>query len=361
MKRPVVLVLTMLLGGALAACNDTRQAQREAPPRPVLVAEAHYAPRERSEALSGVVKARIESDLGFRVGGRIEKRLVDAGAIVHKGDALATLDATDLRLQSEQAEADLAAARSALAQSEAEEKRVTALNRQGWAAGTDFDRITSLANQARAGVLKAERAVSLAHNALDYTTLAADADGVVSATLAEPGQVVAAGAPVVRLAHTDAKEAAVAVPETLIDKARKAKAQVEFWALKGLALPATLRELAPNADPATRTYAARFALPDAPEAARLGMSVTVTLSDDAAPVARLPLGALFETASGPSVWTVDRASGALSTAPITLAGTDADYAYVLSGVPEGASVVALGVHKLDAGQKVRIVQNLAGL
>ena len=148
--------------------------------------------------------------------------LVDAGAFVHKGDALAYLDQTDFQLQLEQAEAELASANSVLTQAEAEEKRITSLTRQGWSASADFDKARSAADQARAGALKAQRAVSLARNSLGYATLVADADGVVSAAEAEPGQVVAAGAPVVRLAHVDVKEAAVAVPENLVDRVRAA-------------------------------------------------------------------------------------------------------------------------------------------
>jgi RND family efflux transporter MFP subunit len=191
--------------------------------------------------------------------------------------------------------------------------------------------------------------------------LAADADGVVSAIEAEPGQVVAAGAPVMRLARTDVKEAAVAVPENLVDRVRSAKARVEFWALPGVTIPAQLRELSPNADPTTRTYAARFSLPEAPAAARLGMSVTVTLSDGAQALARIPVGAVIDAGTGPNVWTVDRGTGTLTETPVVVAAFDAESAYVASGVAEGSEVVALGVHKLDAKQKVRVVENLAGL
>ena len=360
MKRRVALV-GCLLAGALAACNAPKQARQDAPLRPVLVAAVHYQPRERALALPGVVKARTESELAFRVGGRLDVRVVDAGAFVKKGEALAYLDKSDFQLQLEQAQAELAAARAALVQAEAEEKRVTSLTRQGWSASADFDKAKSNADQARSAVSRSERAVSLAENALGYATLTADADGVVSAVEAEPGQVVAAGAPVVRLARTDVKEAAVAVPENLVDRVRAAKAGVEYWALPGVETAAKLRELSPNADPMTRTYAARFSLPDAPAAARLGMSVTVTLADDAMALARVPVGALFDVGRGPEVWTVDRASGALTAKPVVVTAYDSDSAFIVSGVAEGAEIVTLGVHKLDVKEKVRVVENLAGL
>jgi multidrug efflux pump subunit AcrA (membrane-fusion protein) len=142
---------------------------------------------------------------------------------------------------------------------------------------------------------------------------------------------------------------------------RAAKARVEYWALPGVSTSAKLRELSPNADPMTRTYAARFSLPDAPASARLGMSVTVTLDDGAAALARIPVGALFDAGQGPEVWTVDRSAGAIAATPVAVAAYDSDSAWIASGLAEGAEIVALGVHKLDAMQKVRIVENLAGL
>jgi RND family efflux transporter MFP subunit len=355
---PVVLTLGAAL--LLAACNAQSQAQKPASERPVLVAEVHYAPRTRAQVLPGTVKARIESDLAFRVGGKIAERLVDSGAIVHKGDALAKLDDTDLKLQVDQAEADYSAAKGSLAQAQAEEERVATLKKQGWSAATDVDKTKAAADQARGAFARAERAVTLARNAVGYATLAADADGIVSAVMAEPGQVVASGSSVMRLSHTGEKEAAVAIPETLIDRARAAPAKVDFWALPGLAAKATLRELAPNADPTTRTYLARYALPDAPGRVQLGMSLTITLADGAENVARLPLGALFDEGKGPTVWVVDKSSGKVTQTPVRVKGYENESALIVGGVDEGADVVILGAHKLDAGQRVRVVQNVAG-
>jgi len=359
--KPLLVVASAFGVLFLAACDAPKQVSRQAPPRPVLVAQIHYVPGEREQVLPGVVKARIESDLAFRVAGKIAQRLVDAGAQVRRGDPLARLDETDFSLQLEQAEAEQSSAQAALQQAEAEERRITTLARQGWAANADFDKIHAAANQARDAVTKAERAVTLARNALGYTTLKADADGVVSLVSAEPGQVVGAGAPIVRVAHTDEREAAVAIPENLVDRVRANPARVEFWALPGVSVGARLRELSPNADAATRTYPARFSLLDAPESVRLGMSLTVVSTADGVQVARVPAGAIFDAGRGPNVWTVDRATGALSATPVTVAGYDADSAFVTDGVADGAEIVALGVHKLDANEKVRVVDSLAGL
>jgi RND family efflux transporter MFP subunit len=326
----------------------------------VLVAEAHYAPREQAQVLSGVVKARIESDLAFRVAGKIAVRLVDTGAFVKEGEALARLDETDFRLQLEEAEAEQASANASLTQAEAEERRLTTLSKQGWTANAEFDKARLAADQARAAVVRADRAASLARNAINYATLRADADGVISAVAAEPGQVVAAGAPIVRLAHIADKEAAVSIPETMLERAGISDARVEFWALRGVSSGARLRELSPNSDVATRTYPARFTLIDAPKDVRLGMSVTVSLADAAAKVARVPVGAVFDAGQGPTVWVVDPA-GTVNAAHVTLAASDAEQAFIGSGVPEGAKIVALGVHKLSEGDKVRAIETLAGL
>ena len=248
MRRTLAL-FALLPAFALGACNAPSQAQKETPPRPVLVVHAHYAPRVQARVLPGIVKARYESDLAFRVSGKIARRLVDAGALVKRGDPLAILDDADLRLQAEQAEAEQASARSALDQAQAELQRVDTLHRQGWTASSDADKMKAAADQARGNLTKAERAVTLAHNALGYSTLQADADGAISAVYAEAGQVVGAGAPVVRLAQGGEREAAVALPETLLDHARAAPARAEIWALPGVSLNANLREIAPAAHP----------------------------------------------------------------------------------------------------------------
>jgi RND family efflux transporter MFP subunit len=163
------------------------------------------------------------------------------------------------------------------------------------------------------------------------------------------------------LARTAEWEAAVSVPETLVERVRDHQARVTFWALPGVSVAARLRELSPNADAATRTYPARFTLIDAPENVRLGMSVTVLSLAAGAPVARVPVGAIFDVGRGPDVWIVDGKTGALRAASVTVAAYDSESAFVSGGVAEGAEIVALGVHKLDANEKVRVVETLAGL
>ena len=202
----------------------------------------------------------------------------------------------------------------------------------------------------------ARRALDLAHNQLTYADLKADADGVITATLAEPGQVVAIGQPVARLAHHGEKEAVVALPETWLAEARKSKAIVRLWADRERSFEARLRELSPQADAATRTYAARFTIENADEAVAYGMTATVTLTPAVdAKVAKLPLSAILNRGTGPSVYVVDT-SGTLILRPVTVASFAEDAALVTGGIADGEDVVTLGVQKLEAGLKVRTVR-----
>jgi RND family efflux transporter MFP subunit len=202
---------------------------------------------------------------------------------------------------------------------------------------------------------RAKRSLDLARNQLAYAELKADADGVITATLAEPGQVVALGQGVVRLARDGAKEALVALPETWLGEARKSQATVRLWTDQGKSFAAHLRELSPQADAATRTYAARFSIEDADDSVAFGMTTTVTLSrasDERR--ARLPLSAILNRGQGASVYLVD-ASGTLVLRPVTVASFTEDTAVVTSGISNGDKIVTLGVQKLAAGAKVRVV------
>ncbi|HEY5964672.1 MAG TPA: efflux RND transporter periplasmic adaptor subunit, partial [Xanthobacteraceae bacterium] len=186
--------------------------------------------------------------------------------------------------------------------------------------------------------------------------LKANADGVITATRAEPGQVVAVGQAVVQLAHRGEKEAVVALPETWLGDVRQTQAKVRLWSDGDRTYQARLRELSPQADPATRTYAARFTILDADDATAYGMTATVTLSRPGEEsVARLPLSSVLNRGHGPSVFVVDD-GGALTLRNVTVAAFDGDVALVTSGVSNGDRIVTLGVQKLEAGLKVRAIQ-----
>jgi RND family efflux transporter MFP subunit len=340
---------------ALAGC------QGEAAPaakmeRPVQVERVAFTRDNTSRDFVGVVRARYETDLGFRVAGKIVTRVINVGDHVRADDVVARLDPRDLQLQVESAEAELAAATSNLAQAAADEERYATLKARGFAAVADFDRKKAAKDEAEGRLERAKRALDLARNQLAYADLKAGADGVITATLAEPGQVVAVGQAVARLAHRGEKEAVVALPETWLGEARTSRATVRLWSDPDRRFAAHLRELSPQADPATRTYAARFTIADADDSVALGMTATVTLAQAAdAPVAKLPLAAVLNRGAGPSVFVVDDA-GALKLQPVTVAAFTADAVLVTGGVTNGEQVVTLGVQKLVAGTKVRAVE-----
>ncbi len=343
---------------ALAGCND-KVAEKPAPSRPVLVATAHYEAETPERSFVGTIKPRIEADMGFRVPGKVARRLVEVGQTVDFGTPLATLDEVDLKLQAEQAVAEYTAAAGVVAQAVAAENRAKELRAKGWTTDAQMDSARAAADEARARLNRAERSVDLTKNSLSYATLVADARGVVTATLVEPGQVVAAGQTAIRVARFAEKEAVVAIPETLVERAKTGSASVTLWSEPNRKYAAKLREISPSADPATRTYLAKFSLPEVGDNVELGMTATLTLCDQkTARVARLPLSALYDAGDKPSFFVVDD-SGDVSLKPVTVKSYESNDVVITGGVDEGAKVVAIGVQKLDPSQKVKVVSSLS--
>ena len=356
-SRLLVGVALALVAVALAGCDD-KVAEKPAPLRPVLVATAHYEAATPERSFVGTIRPRIESDMGFRVPGKVAKRLVEVGQTVDVGQPLATLDEIDLKLQAEQAAAELNAATGVVAQAAAAEQRAKDLRIKGWTTDAQMDQARAAADEARARLNRAERSVELTRNSLSYATLEADARGVVTATLIEPGQVVAAGQTSIRVARFAEKEAVVAIPETLVARAKTGSASVTLWSEPGKKYHAKLREISPSADPATRTYLAKFSLPEAGDNVSLGMTATLTLCDTASErVARLPLSALFSQDDQPSFYVVND-QGEITLKPVTVKAYESNDVVITGGLEEGAKVVALGVQKLDPSQKVRVVSAL---
>jgi len=357
-SRLLVGASLALLAVSLAGCNDT-VAEKATPSRPVLVATVHYEAESPERSFVGTIKPRIETDMGFRVPGKVAKRLVEVGQTVDVGQPLATLDEVDLKLQAEQAEAELRAATGVQAQASAAETRARELRAKGWATDAQMDQARATADEARARLNRAQRSVELTNNSLSYATITADSRGVVTATLIDPGQVVSAGQTAIRVARFAEKEAVVAIPETLLNRAKEGVASVSLWSEPNKKYVAKLREIAPNADPATRTYLAKFSLPDAGDSVSLGMTATLTLADPATMrVARLPLSALFSEGRDPSFYVVDD-KGEISLKAVTVKSYESNDVVISGGVDESAKVVALGVQKLDPAQKVRVVSSLS--
>jgi len=357
-SKPLVGMSLAFLALALAGCNDS-VAQKAEPTRPVLVATAHYEAESPERSFVGTIRPRIEADMGFRVPGKVAKRLVEVGESVDVGQPLATLDEVDLKLQAEQADAEFHAATGVLAQAAAAETRAKDLRVKGWTTDAQLDQAKAAADEARARLNRAERSVDLTKNSLSYATLVADSRGVVTVTLIEPGQVVAAGQTAIRVARFGEKEAVVAIPETLLGRAKEGTASVTLWSEPNKKYAAKLREIAPAADPATRTYLAKFTLPGADDRVSLGMTATLTLADPATQrVARLPLSALFNEGGAPSFYIVDD-KGDVTLKPVTIKAYESNDVVITGGVDEGDKVVALGVQKLDPTQKVRVVSSLS--
>src|SRR3954469_9581196 len=343
---------------SLAGCNE-KAAEVAAPGRPVLVATVHYGAETPERSFVGTIRPRIETDMGFRVPGKVARRLVEVGQTVDVGQPLATLDEADLKLQAEQAEAEFSAATGVLAQAAASETRAKELRAKGWTTDAQMDQARAAADEARARLNRAERSVELTKNSLSYATLVADTRGVVTATLIDPGVVVAAGQTAIRVARFAEKEAVVAIPETLLERAKTGAASVTLWSEPDKKYTARLREIAPAADPATRTYLAKFSLPGAGDTVSLGMTATLTLSDKATSrVARLPLSALFSEGRAPSLYVVNE-QGEISLKPVTVKSYDSKDVVITGGINEGDKVVTLGVQKLDPAQKVRVVSALS--
>ncbi len=349
--RALVAVSLLAL---LAACQDPAVSAVAKPERPVQVRQVSFQADSASREFVGVVRARYETDLGFRVAGKITDRVVNAGDRVRAGDVIARLDAEDLQLQVASAQAEISAATSNFAQASSDEERFTSLKARGYAAVADYERKKSARDEADSRLERARRSLALARNQLAYAELKANADGVITATLAEPGQVVAVGQAVARLAQYGETEAVVALPETWLAEARQAQASVRLWSGPGHQFAARLRELSPQADAATRTYAARFTIAHPDETVALGMTATVTLSRPVAAVAKLPLAAVLDRGNGPAVYVVGQA-GMLELRSVQISSFTGDAALLTAGVSDGERVVTLGVHKLDAGQKVRVV------
>jgi RND family efflux transporter MFP subunit len=357
-SRLLAGLMLAVLAIALAGCNEP-VAQQAAPGRPVLVTEVHYESENPERSFVGTVRPRIETDMGFRVPGKVAKRLVEVGQTVEVGQPLATLDEVDLKLQAEQAEAEFHAATGVLAQAAAAETRAKDLRIKGWTTDAQLDQAKASADEARARLNRAERSVELTNNSLSYATLVADTRGVVTATLIDAGQVVASGQTAIRIARIAEKEAVVAIPETLLGRAKDGVASVSLWSEPDRKYAAKLREVAPSADPATRTYLAKFSLPDADDKVSLGMTATLTLADPTTVrVARLPLSALFSEGGDPSLYIVDD-KGEVALKPVAVKSYETGNVVITGGVDEGARVVVLGVQKLDPAQKVRVVSSLS--
>jgi RND family efflux transporter MFP subunit len=311
------------------------------------------APVASARTLVGTLRARVETDMGFRVAGKIAERKVQAGDHVKAGTVLAVLDATDFRLARESAEAELNAARSTARQQELDFARVKELRARGYSTAQAEEKARAALDEVRGRLERAKRQAEIAGNNQAYAELKADADGVVSAVMAEAGQVVAAGQTILRIARDGEREAQVAVPEQDLDFVRKAGASMSLWSDKARSYKASLRELSPNADAATRTFMARYAVQGLAADAPLGQTVNLSLAvQDIKNGIRVPLSAVLNEGGGAQVYVLTGSDNLLTRKTVSILAYDGRDALVGSGLEDGDRVVTLGVHTLRTGEKV---------
>ncbi|HJV61424.1 MAG TPA: efflux RND transporter periplasmic adaptor subunit [Albitalea sp.] len=342
----------------LAACSKTEPA-----PEPI---RAVRTVTVSSDAAGGTyeyaaeVRARTESRLGFRVGGKLVRRSVDAGSTVKAGQVLAQLDPQDLRLGQEAARAALLAAQVNHDQTLADFKRYKDLRDQGFISSAELERRDTALKAAKAQLDQAKAQASVQGNQAAYAALVADASGVITGVDAEPGMVVSAGAPVVRLAHDGPRDIVFAVPEDKVDLVKALASQpgrfkVRLWGARTEPMPATIREIAAAADPVTRTFTVKADIgTNASKEVRLGQTATVLVEmPKTVGINKLPLSALKEEQGHTVVWVVDKANMTVKTQPVQVAGADGNDAVISGGLSPGQVVVTAGVHVLNPGQKVK--------
>ena len=350
-SRLSLLLLATTLFLPLAGC--TSEANIAPPARPAIVQQPKLATSVVTDTYAGEVRARYESVLGFRIAGKVQSRNVDVGARVHKGDVLAELEPQDAELALSSAQAQVAWAKADVALAKAELDRNRAMLDKHYISQALFDARQNAYDAAAAKLKQAQAQAAVAANQSGYTTLRADADGVITALRFEVGQVLAAGQPAVTLAHDGDMEVAISVPEGRIGVfSPKQPVLVEIWAHDNARQSGTVRELAPEADPTSRTYAVRVTLDD-PSKAQLGMTARIYLNAGDQPEALLlPLAALHEKDGKPAVWIVDTRTHAVKLSPVTVGAYREDGVTVTGGIGPEQWVVAAGVHKLSEGQVV---------
>jgi len=346
--------MALFLAGGLAACS--RPAPAPEPVRAVRTLTVTADSAGGVQEYAAEVRARTESRLGFRVGGKMVARPAEVGLRVRSGQLLAQLDATDLRLGQDAALAATRVAQTQFDFAAAEFKRYEELRAQGFISGLELERRQAALKGQKAQLEQALAQARVQGNQAGYATLVAAAAGVVTATEAEIGAVLAAGAPVLRLAHDGARDAVFSVPEDGAAAMRALRGKpgalkVRAWGSTAL-LPATVREVAEAADSATRTFLVKADVGNAK--LQLGQTVTVLAElPRSEGIARLPLSALMQQQGRTAVWLLDAATMTVKVQPVTVAGADGNTVVVSAGLQPGQQVVTAGVHVLTPGQKVK--------
>jgi RND family efflux transporter MFP subunit len=351
-SRVPLIALVGLLPFVLAACIDAASSADPRMQPPLVRTEAVTASASSARSFTGIVAARVQSDLGFRVPGKVLERLIDTGQPVRRGQALMRIDPRDLGLALRAHEEAVAAANARVRQTSQEESRYRELVARGAVSKSAYDKVRMDAESARADLNAAQAQADVARNQTSYAVLFADADGVVVEALAEPGQVVAAGQVVVRVAHAGPREAIVELPETL----RPAIGSIGRATLYGSGLTgsAQLRQLSDAANRQTRTFEARYVLADPLADAPLGSTISIQLANvEPHPALQVPIGAIFDAGNGAGVWLVEGETPRVTWRAVEIVRLGDEAALVVGNVKAGDRVVALGAHLLHEGEQVR--------
>jgi len=351
MKRTIAAAAVL---ATLAGC--TPPAPPPEPVRPVQLAQVSVGNTAAIAVLAGEIRPRFETDLGFRIPGKLIERKVDVGARVKRGQTLARLDPADVRLQMDAAKAGLNVTETDFAYTKAEFERYQNLHAQKFISASALDAKRSAYDSARAKVQQARAQFAVNQNQAGYATLTAPEDGVITAINVEAGQVVGLGQPVMKLARETEREVAISVPENRLGEIRGAKSLVvALWANPGKVYPARVREIAPAVDPVTRTFAVRVSILESDPALQWGMTANVgVMSDGARAAALLPLSSVYHAVDGaPAVWIYDPQSHQVALRKVKLGAYRQDGILIEEGVSQGEWVVAAGVNKLQPGQVVR--------
>jgi RND family efflux transporter MFP subunit len=352
-RRISLITLIGLLPFVLAACTDAASSTDPRTQSPLVRTEPVRKSASSTRSFTGIVAARVQSDLGFRVSGKVLERLVDTGQTVRRGQPLMRIDPRDLGLAMRAQEEAVAAANARLRQTSQEELRYRDLVAKGAVSKSAYDKVKADAESARAELNAAQAQADVARNQTSYAVLVADADGVVVETLAEPGQVVTAAQVVVRVAHAGPREAIIELPETL----RPAIGSTGRATLYGSGLTgsAQLRQLSDAANHQTRTFEARYVLAGPLQDAPLGSTISIQLSDgELDPGLRVPIGAILDSGKGAGVWLVEGETPRVTWRAVQIVRLDDEAASVVGKVKVGDRVVALGAHQLHEGEQVRL-------
>jgi RND family efflux transporter MFP subunit len=354
-RRKLPYLVPSVLPVLLAACHPATSSIDPRTQPPLVRVAAVQTSVEAERSFSGIVAARVQSDLGFRVPGKVLERLVDTGQSVKRGQALVRIDPADLRLATRAHEEAVAAATARARQTSDDEARYRDLVPTGAVSASAYDKVKAAAESARAELNAATAQADVARNETGYAVLLADADGVVVETLAEPGQVVAAGQVVVRVAHAGLREAVVELPETLRPPIGSVGKATLYGS--GLAGSAKLRQLSDAANPHTRTFEARYVLEGHLADAPLGSTITLQIAEGRpAQVLKVPIGAIFDAGKGPGVWLVQGQTPRVTRRAVRVDRLGDEAASVAGALAVGDRVVALGAHLLHEGEEVRLIE-----